>query len=171
MPVSLSRRTLLLTGVAVLGLAAFALPGLLPDEASAEAAPSAVMGADEAFAKAKSGEITLIDIRTPEEWAQTGVPEGALALDLTQQKSFLDTLVMLRQADGSKPIALICRTGNRSGYVVKTLAAQGFPGLVDVTEGVVGGRNGKGWLTRGLPTYKGDPDEIRVRLKQGLPKH
>lgn len=160
----LSRRTLL----ASLGAAALCA-AILPQQSRAQAVPSSVMLANDAYEQAQKDEITLIDIRTPEEWAQTGIPEGAVALDMTKQESFLKALVALRQASPTKPIALICRTGNRSGFVIEALAKQGFPGLVDVTEGIAGGPRGKGWLTRGLPVYEGKPEEIEPRLAKVLP--
>ncbi len=166
----LSRRGTLLAGAALLlGAGALGVTLLRPEDANANAVPSAAMAAGEAFAKARDGEITLVDIRTPPEWAETGVPEGAVALDMTQEESFIKALVALRKADPSKPIALICRTGNRSGQVVRILASQGFTGLVDVAEGVAGGRNGKGWLPGGLPTYAGTPAEIEARRARILP--
>ena len=165
---ALSRRNLVLIGLGF-AAAAVALPFALPDRSQADGTPSAVMAADEAYAKAASGEIALVDIRTPQEWAQTGVPDGAIALDMTQEDSFVKALVALREANAARPIALICRTGNRSGHVVKVLAKQGFPGLVDVAEGIAGGRNGTGWLKRGLPTYEGNAHEIKTRRDKLLP--
>ena len=77
----------------------------------AETGPN--LAAPDAFSKARSGEMTLIDIRTPQEWRQTGVAEGALTIDMTR-KTFVEEL--LRAVDGDKdaPIAIICRTGNRT---------------------------------------------------------
>ena len=131
---------------------------------TARAAPFGTLDAASAYEKAKDGEIILVDIRTPPEWAETGVGEGALAINM-RDPEFVKALVVLRQRNPETPIALICRTGNRSGYVVKTLAAQGFPGLVDVSEGMAGSKAGPGWLKRGLPTYPGTKDEIVRRLK------
>jgi len=122
-----------------------------------------VMTPPEAHMAAVAGDVILVDIRTPPEWAETGIGEGAIALDMTE-KDFVDSLVKLRNAFPEKPIALICRTGNRSGYVFNALNKQGFPGLVDVSEGMAGGRNGKGWIPRGLPTYPGTGEEIQKRL-------
>lgn len=122
------------------------------------------MDAPTAHEKAMAGEIILVDIRTPPEWAQTGIGEGALAINM-RDPEFVKALVVLRQLNPEKPIALICRTGNRSGYVVKALAQQGFPGLVDVPEGMAGSKAGPGWLKRGLPTYPGKKEEIVKRLK------
>lgn len=126
-----------------------------------------IMDAQTAFDNAANGEIVLVDIRTPQEWQQTGIGEGAVALDM-RDADFVKSLVDLRQAYPEKPIALICRTGNRSGYVVSTLAEQGFPGLVDVSEGMEGGPNGVGWVNRGLPTYAGTEAEIAGRLQAAL---
>ena len=159
-----TRRSVLLTGAAALLLSA-----PLPRVLRAEAAPSSVMKADAAYDQARAGKITLIDIRRPEEWAETGIPDGAIALDMTQQEIFLKALVALRKADAKKPIALICRTGNRSGRVIQILAKQGFPGLVDVAEGVAGGPRGKGWKPRGLPTDKAHITEIMTRRDKVLP--
>ncbi len=130
----------------------------------AKAAPFGTLDAPTAYEKAKAGEIILVDIRTPPEWAETGVGEGALAINM-RDPAFVKALVVLRQRNPEKPIALICRTGNRSGYVVKTLATQGFPGLVDVSEGMAGSKAGPGWLKRGLPTYPGTKEEIVKRIE------
>ena len=140
--------------VAVVGLSMGAQP--------AQAAET-VIKAPDAYVAAKAGNIILVDIRTPREWAQTGIAEGAVALDMTH-KSFVDSLVKLRSAHPDKPIALICRTGNRSGYVFDALNKQGFPNLMDVSEGMAGGPNGKGWIPHGLPTYAGNSEEITTRL-------
>ncbi len=127
-------------------------------------AKPAIMGAPEAFEAARRGEIVLIDIRRPEEWAETGIAEGAVALDMTAP-DFVKRLVEIRRAFPKRPIAMICRTGNRSNYVTTTLDRQGFPRLIDVSEGMVGGRNGPGWLKRGLPVYAGTPANVKERLQ------
>jgi rhodanese-related sulfurtransferase len=158
-----SRRNLLaLTSAAALGL-------FLPGYARAQAVEFTTMTADDAYAKAASGEIILVDIRTPQEWAQTGIGEGAIALDMTQQETFVGGLVALRMANPDTPIALICRTGNRSNYVAEVLAGQGFTGLVDIAEGMAGGPRGQGWIPRGLPIYAGTPELINERLAAVMP--
>lgn len=148
------RRVILGTISAIAALSLTALPAM---------AAGAKITAPDAYVAAKSGNIILVDIRTPQEWAQTGIAEGAIGLDMTD-KSFVESLSKLRNDNPDTPIALICRTGNRSGYVFNALDKQGFPNLMDVSEGMAGGPNGKGWLPRGLPTYAGNPDEISQRL-------
>ncbi|MGQ9660703.1 MAG: rhodanese-like domain-containing protein [Thermochromatium sp.] len=104
----------------------------------------------EALAKAQSGEIILIDIRTPPEWRETGVAPQAHRLDMTDPR-FIERLLQEMGGDKSVPIALICRTGSRSGYMQKQLQKMGFSQVYNVPEGMAGSRSGPGWIRRGLP--------------------
>ena len=123
----------------------------LPASALERERPS--LSVREAHEQAKSGRAILIDIRTPEEWKDTGVPEGALKLDMTSP-IFEARLAGLRADNPGKPIALICRTGSRSRRVQDILAARGWQGLVDVRGGMLGDGRNKGWLDEGLPLAK-----------------
>ena len=51
-----------------------------------------------------------------------------------------------------QPIALICATGKRSAFAREMLAQAGFTNVYDISEGLLGGPNGPGWLARDLPT-------------------
>ena len=165
----LSRRRLMtLAGASALGLG-LATPLMAQQASSPQTAPFYSITATEAHDMAATGEIILVDIRTPEEWAETGIGEGAIALDMRTDQ-FVPDLVKLRRANPDTPIAMICRTGNRSQFVVSALAGQGFPGLVDVAEGMVGGRRGKGWIPTGLPVYPGTPEKVAERLAQVMPQ-
>jgi rhodanese-related sulfurtransferase len=146
------------------------LSGALPARAGHDgpAVPNETMAADAAYRAVQAGEIILVDIRRPEEWAETRVGEGAIALDM-REESFVKSLVALRQANPDTPIALICATGGRSSYVTSALTGRGFPGLVDVSEGMIGGPNGQGWISRGLPTYEGTMTNIVERRNAVLP--
>lgn len=104
----------------------------------------------EAHEAARAGKLVLVDIRTPEEWADTGVPDGAIKLDMTGS-AFEVRLAALKLDHPGKPIALICRTGNRTSTVQKTLAGRGWKELVDVRGGLLGNPRDKGWLAEGLP--------------------
>lgn len=98
----------------------------------------------------KAGKLVLVDVRTPEEWADTGVPEGSVRLDMTAS-AFEVRLAALRLDHPGKPIALICRTGNRTSTLQKTLMARGWKELIDVRGGLLGNPKDKGWLAEGLP--------------------
>jgi rhodanese-related sulfurtransferase len=106
--------------------------------------------APEALEKARAGEITLIDIRTPAEWRQTGVASGALTIDMTA-RTFVNELLDAIEGDQNAPVVLICRTGNRTGYTRDALEKMGFTNVSHVPEGMAGSAAGPGWMRRGLP--------------------
>ena len=114
------------------------------------AAAGTTLTAPEALDKAQAGEITLIDIRTPREWRQTGVASGALTIDMTK-KTFVQEVLDAVQGDRNAPIVLICRTGNRTAYTQKALEKLGFTNISHVAEGMAGSAAGPGWVRRGLP--------------------
>lgn len=118
------------------------------------AAPAAtaqqIMSAPEALAAVESGDMILIDIRSPGEWAETGVAQGAVALTM-HNPAFGGQITALLQGQQDKSIGLICATGGRSEYVVSLLAQNGFAGVTDVSEGMIGNQRGPGWIARGLP--------------------
>lgn len=110
--------------------------------------------APEAQHRVVAGELTLIDIRTPEEWRQTGVPRDAKLVNMVHPggaDGFVREILDQVGGDTAAPIALICRTGNRTTQVQRLLVARGFSQVYNVTEGMVGSSAGPGWLKRGLP--------------------
>lgn len=99
----------------------------------------------------------LIDIRTPEEWRQTGIPQGGVTADfnaLSEQGVFVDHVLGMVGGDKTRPIALICARGGRSGRAVTMLEEAGFSDIRDVHEGMLGNRDGPGWIAGGLPTLR-----------------
>ena len=120
--------------------------------ASAQAEPD--LGAPEAAARAQSGKLTLIDIRTPPEWKETGVARGAKLINMQHPQGapgFTNALLEKLGGDKNAPIALICRTGNRTTQVQRYLQSQGFTQVYNIKEGMAGSAAGPGWLKRGLP--------------------
>jgi rhodanese-related sulfurtransferase len=109
-----------------------------------------VLTASDAFVKAATGKVMLIDIRTPEEWAETGSGTGAKRLDM-RRDDFVSALDTLIGGDRSKPLALICARGVRSGQLSRVLRKLGYSNVIDVPEGMLGSYAGPGWLARGLP--------------------
>jgi rhodanese-related sulfurtransferase len=108
----------------------------------------------EAFERTKSGEVTLIDIRTPMEWRQTGIAEGAHRIDMRHPKGpegFAAQVLTEVGGDKDAPVALICRTGNRSGQMQKALLDRGFTNVYNVRGGMAGSRAEAGWIRESLP--------------------
>ena len=108
----------------------------------------------EALAKAKAGELLLIDIRTPAEWRQSGIPEYALHIDFRQEggpAAFERAVLEAVKGDRNRPIALICASGNRSAHAQQFLEQAGFTQVQDVSGGVMGRDSRTGWIQQGLP--------------------
>jgi rhodanese-related sulfurtransferase len=110
------------------------------------------LSAPDALAAAGEGKLRLIDIRTPQEWRQTGVAPGAGRVDFYRgPEVLLSSVLQMVGGDKNAPIALICRTGNRTVTAQKFLQAQGFTRVYNVSEGMAGSAAGPGWLKRSLP--------------------
>ena len=113
----------------------------------------AALSAPEAHSAAITGDIFLIDIRRPDEWALTGVGEAALPLDM-RRPDFIDALLVAVGDDRTRRIALICARGVRSRRQGAQLVEVGFKNILDVPEGMLGSGAGPGWIKRGLPLRK-----------------
>ncbi len=154
-------RARILVLVAVLagavGLTALANPNLFYTLITEEV-DGAVLTAPEAHEAAIGGQIALIDIRRPDEWARTGSGEGAHRLDL-RRDDFVDALLEITGGERSVPVALICARGVRSARVANRLIAAGFTNIIDVPEGMLGSAAGPGWIARGLPLNKDAPSD------------
>ena len=125
--------------------------GALPASAQRTAAGT-IMTAADAHAKALAGAVILVDIRTPEEWKDTGVPASAHAVTMHQAgPAFVAGLKAAMGGDTTKPLAIICSSGNRTSNIYADLQRAGFTRLINVAEGVGGGPFGRGWLKSGLP--------------------
>ena len=101
----------------------------------------------EADAQINAGETVLIDIRTPDEWADTGVAPKANPIDMTSD-NFVADLKDVIAANPGKKLAFICRSGRRSGQLTRQLEAAGLTNIVDVQGGM------SEWIGEGLPVRK-----------------
>lgn len=134
-------RRLLLAVLLVLPLNAFAVGEVL-------------VSPPEAWAEAEKGNLLIIDVRTPPEWAWTSVPKTAGRANWWQvsgSSGFLKDVLALTGGDRNRPIALICARGVRSSEATRFLQSQGFTNVRDIGEGMLGSRAGPGWLGRELP--------------------
>lgn len=119
------------------------------------AAEAEDLSAPEAYEQAKSGDLTLIDVRSPSEWRETGLPAHGEAISIHDPEglpAFVRKIGDLLGDDLSRPVALICAAGVRSRYAEKLLRQAGYTAVYNVTEGMLGSRSGPGWLRRALPT-------------------
>ena len=119
--------------------------------ASPAGAADGLIAADEAFAAAQRGKLLIIDVRTPAEWRESGIPQGAKTAEFGAP-DFIARVMDAVGPDKARPVAVICRSGNRSTRAKDALAAAGFTNVLNIKEGMSGGGAGAGWLKRGLPT-------------------
>jgi len=123
--------------------------------ASAASADEARITADTAYDRAREGRLTLIDIRSREEWRESGIPAGALPVSMHApggKAAFAKAILRAVKGDKTKPIAVICAVGNRSRWAQNYLTDQGYKRVYDVSEGMFGrGKHLPGWVRRGLP--------------------
>lgn len=140
----MDRRGFLLTGAAL----------VMPVRGWAED----VLSAQDAHAQMQAGELILIDLRTPEEWQETGVAAGAWPMDM-RAAEFGGWLMATIAKNPEKQVAIICRSGGRTGRMMALLAQNDIEGVLDVSEGMLGGRSGPGWVSTGLPVV---PAEVAI---------
>lgn len=136
--------------------------------------PTAVLAADgtitahAAKAAVEDGRMILIDVRRPDEWISTGVAQGAWLLDMTDQ-NFGAYLMAVLDRNPDHEVAIICRTGNRTGRLMAALNDSGITRVRDVSEGMAGGPRGTGWINSGLPVidarsaYDAMPKDLTAR--------
>ena len=96
-------------------------------------------------ALSSGGEAQLVDVREPEEWAETGVPQGAVLVPLGDLESQAAS-----ELAADRPVYVICRSGNRSQTGSDILVGLGFAEVYNVDGGITA------WLAAGLPvdTYQ-----------------
>ena len=142
--------------------------------------------AQQAFEKWQSApdKVTVLDVRTPEEYLFIGHAEMAWNVPLAAQTfewdaakkqfpmrplpDFVDRVRSIAKPEDT--LLVMCRSGGRSAMAVNALAQAGFKNVYNITDGFEGDSvkdpgsvfNGQrmvnGWRNSGLPwTYKADP--------------
>ncbi len=91
----------------------------------------------------KDKTVQLIDVRTPGEIAN-GYIKGSIHLDYSSP----DFIKKLNTLDKSKPVAVYCAVGGRSGKTVQKLHEMGFKKLYDFPGGMTE------WKAKQKPTVK-----------------
>ena len=97
----------------------------------------------EQLAAALSGDAALIDVREPIEYVAGHVP-GAALMPMTRLTTQLDEL------DRTRPVYVVCASGNRSGAMTDLLVASGYDAY-----SVAGGTTA--WARSGRPLETGAP--------------
>ncbi|MDM7323754.1 MAG: rhodanese-like domain-containing protein, partial [Thermus sp.] len=86
------------------------------------------VGPEEVYRAVEAGAV-IVDVRTPQEFAQGHVP-GAINLPVEVVAQWADTLPK------DKPVYLYCRSGNRSRQAAEYLKRKGYTNLYNLEGGV-----------------------------------
>lgn len=105
---------------------------------------------NEQLAKLQAAGVPLVDIRTEGEWRETGIVPGSRLLTFFDERGqanptvWLDQLKRISPAD--KPVAVICRSGNRTQAVSRFLSEQAaYRTVYNVRSGI------RQWIKEGRP--------------------
>ena len=96
--------------------------------------------------------VTIIDIRRPEEWKQTGVVQGSQKLTSFDKggrlmPGFLPAFT--KNISKDQPVILICRTGNRTRALSNHLSKElGYTNVYNVKYGITN------WIREGNPVTR-----------------
>ena len=188
-----------LLAVVLVGIASFVMPlsgGADTNEQNASQlhpAKQTTLGlyvtAKEAYEKwrASPDDVTILDVRTPEEYLFIGHADMAWNIPLAAQSyqwdaekqqfpmsPLADFVTRVQKVAGPDDTLLVmCRSGGRSAMAVNVLAKAGFRNVYNITDGMEGDavkdpnsvfdgqRLVNGWKNSALPwTYRIDPDRM-----------
>lgn len=185
--------------VVLVSVASFAMPSSASADANEQEASQLPAGkqttlalyvtAKEAYAKwqAAPDEVTILDVRTPEEFLFIGHAGMAWNIPLASQsyqwdaekqqfpmRPLPDFVARVQKVAEPDDILLVmCRSGGRSAMAVNLLAKAGFKNVYNITDGMEGDKvkdpssvfHGQrlvnGWKNSGVPwTYHIEPDRM-----------
>lgn len=114
--------------------------------AAASAAPvnGSQLGVEEFAAALRRPNTTILDVRTPEEFAAGHLP-GAVNIDVSAP-DFADRIGALAP---DAPYAVYCRSGNRSAAAVEQMTAAGFTQAFDLGGGIIDWQEAGGEVVTG----------------------
>jgi len=97
----------------------------------------------------KSG-LVIIDIRTKQEWQQTGVIKGSRLITFFDEKGAYDIKKFMEEfvkyvPDANTQAVIICRTGSRSVPVADFLGRSGYKNIYNQKYGITE------WIQKGFP--------------------
>ena len=96
--------------------------------------------------------VPVYDIRTPEEWRQTGVVEGSRKLTFFTANGGVNPEFMQRfsaEVGKNDPVILICRSVNRADVLGRHLVERlGYSRVYNVEDGI------RGWIADELPVVR-----------------
>lgn len=98
-----------------------------------------IVDANEFARYIQDNDVTVLDVRTPEEHSEGFIPGTDFNIDVLQVSY---TKIATEKLPKDKPVALYCRSGNRSKKAAKILADKGYE-VVELGTGF------RGWVAAG----------------------
>ncbi|EJY56424.1 Rhodanese domain-containing protein [Alicyclobacillus hesperidum URH17-3-68] len=86
--------------------------------------------ADELKRLLQAGDVQVIDVRTPEEYAEGHIPNVPL-------RPMQEVADWMSELDPQKSYVFVCRSGNRSQRVAEFLRANGFEHVANYSGGML----------------------------------
>ncbi|MBK7901283.1 MAG: rhodanese-like domain-containing protein [Azonexus sp.] len=120
--------------------------------ATALSARAEIIDVDNAeLARLMAAGVPVIDVRTAGEWEETGIVPGSRLLTYFDDNGKADPPAWLAKAQAyakaGQPVAVICRSGNRTKAVSRYLSQEaGYAKVYNVKGGI------KAWIAEGRPT-------------------
>ena len=108
--------------------------------------------------------VPVLDIRRAEEWRATGVVDGSSGLTFVDDSGRLipGFLQKLDAMPRDEPVALICRTGNRTDLLARYMVDKlGFSRVYNVRDGIAR------WINDGLPVSRQTPPQLSPEIEAG----
>ncbi len=88
--------------------------------------------------------VQLVDVRTPDEWAETGTLSGAARINYRDA----DFAAQIADLNKDRPVMVYCHSGGRSKKACKIFKEAGFKEIYELDSGI------SGWMSAGLPVEK-----------------
>ena len=108
----------------------------------------------ETFEKLQVQGLPVIDIRTPQEWEDTGIIKGAHTITFFNEQGqpllinwFFQIGHLLK--DKNEPFIIYCAHASRSKILGKGLIDMGFKNIYELKDGIE-----NGWINKGKKTVK-----------------
>ncbi|MDV7338132.1 FKBP-type peptidyl-prolyl cis-trans isomerase [Terasakiella sp. A23] len=107
----------------------------------------------------KAKGVTIVDVRTPKEWQETGIIEGSKLLPFRMPNGQINPKFvedLNRIVKPTDEVILICRTGNRTRMASDGLSARyGYKNIYNVQYGITH------WMREKNPTVKADLSNLK----------
>ena len=99
--------------------------------------------------------LTIIDVRTINEWKMTGIIPTSILINMhddkyQERKDFVEEITEKLLEYQDKNVAFICASGARSKIITDYLINKGYKNIYHIPDGIMGKQN-DGWLFNGYP--------------------